>query len=56
MDVRQEMSGETGRHHWNKEPRFKTAALSEEGEDNQQWHQRTKQETGAMSGKQVDII
>jgi hypothetical protein len=26
------MSGETGKHRWNKESRFKTAAKSEEGE------------------------
>jgi hypothetical protein len=27
------MSGETGRHRWNKGPRLKAAATSEEGED-----------------------
>jgi hypothetical protein len=39
-----------------KGPRHRMAATSEEGEDNQQQHWRTKQETGAMSGKQADII
>jgi hypothetical protein len=32
------------------------AATPEEGEDDQQWCQRTKQETGATSGKGEDII
>jgi hypothetical protein len=32
-DVRDEISGETGRHQWNKEPRLKGATQSEEGED-----------------------
>jgi hypothetical protein len=49
MDVRYETSGETRRHHWNKEPRLKKAAVSEEGEDNQQQHQRMEQETGGTS-------
>jgi hypothetical protein len=48
----EEKLGETWRHHWNKEPRLKTAAASEEGEDNQQQHQRMEQVTGVMSGKQ----
>jgi hypothetical protein len=52
MDIREETSGDTGRHHWNKEPRFKTTDTPEEGEDNWQWHQRTEQETEAMPGKQ----
>jgi hypothetical protein len=50
-DVREETSGETGRHQWTKEPRLKKAATSEEGEDNRQRHQRTEQETGATSVK-----
>jgi hypothetical protein len=50
-----EMPGKTGRHQWCKEPRHETAATSEEGEDNRQRHQRTKQETWAMSGKREDI-
>jgi hypothetical protein len=41
MDVREETSGETRRHQWNKEPRLKTATTSEEREDNGQRHQRT---------------
>jgi hypothetical protein len=32
-DVREETSDETGRHQWNKGPRLKEAATSEEGED-----------------------
>jgi hypothetical protein len=32
------------------------AASSEEGEDNQQQYQKMKQETGAASGKQEDIM
>jgi hypothetical protein len=56
MDVREQTSGETGRHHWNKELRLKTAATSEEGDDKRQRHQRTKQETGATSGKREDIV
>jgi hypothetical protein len=41
---------------WHKEPMRMTEATSEEGVDNRQRHQKTKQETGAMSGKQGDII
>jgi hypothetical protein len=47
-DIQEWASGETGRHHWNKQPIFRTAATSEEREDNRQ-----RQETGATSGKQV---
>lgn len=50
------MSGETGRHHWNKEPKLKTAAASEEGEGNRQRHQRMEQETEATSGKQGNTL
>jgi hypothetical protein len=55
MDVQKETSGETGRHQWHKEPRRKTAAKSEEGEDNRQRHQRMKQEMVATSEKREDI-
>jgi hypothetical protein len=55
MDVREETLDETGRHPWSKEPRLKRAAVSEEGEDNRRQHQRTKQETGATSGKRECI-
>jgi hypothetical protein len=55
MDVREETSGETGRHHSNKEPRLKTSATFEEG-DKRQRYQRTKQETGATFGKREDIV
>jgi hypothetical protein len=51
-DLREETSGDTGRHQWNKEPRLKKHLTSEEGEDNRQLHQRTEQETGITSGKQ----
>jgi hypothetical protein len=40
----------------NKGLRLKTAATSEKGEDNLQQHQRTKQETRAMTGKREDIL
>jgi hypothetical protein len=36
-------------------PMRKPAAPSENGEDNRQLHQRTKQETGATSEKREDI-
>jgi hypothetical protein len=55
MDV-QEETGETRRQYWNKEPRLKKTAMSEEGEDNQQWHQRMEQETGATSMKQDSTL
>jgi hypothetical protein len=51
MDVQEETLGTNGMQHQNKGPRLKWAATSEEGEDNWKWHQRTEQETGAMSGK-----
>jgi hypothetical protein len=51
-DVREETSGETENHQWNKEPKLKTAAMSEEGEDSQQQHQRAEQEMESTSGKQ----
>jgi hypothetical protein len=54
-DVWEEMPGETGKHHWNKKPKLKTAATSEEGEDNLQWHQKTEQEIASTSGKQDNI-
>jgi hypothetical protein len=50
--VREELVEEPGRYCWNKESRFKTAAASEEGEDNRQLLQRTERETGATFGKQ----
>jgi hypothetical protein len=53
--IRGETSEETGRQQGNKEPRPKTAATPEEGDDNLQRHQRTKQETGATSWKREDI-
>jgi hypothetical protein len=40
---------------WHKGPRLKTTATFEEG-NNWQRHQRTRQETGAMSEKPEDII
>jgi hypothetical protein len=43
------------RHQWHKELWHKTAAMSEEGKDNQQRHQRMEQKIGATSGKQEDI-
>jgi hypothetical protein len=45
-----------GRQQGNKEPRLKTAATSEAGDNNRQWHQRMKQETGTTSGKPENII
>jgi hypothetical protein len=51
--VRDQTSGEIGRHQWTNESRVKTAATSEEGEDNRQWHQGTEQEARAKSGKQI---
>jgi hypothetical protein len=33
MDIWDETLGETGRHQWNKELRFKEVTTSEEGED-----------------------
>lgn len=33
----------TGKQHWHKEPRLKTASMSEEGEDNRQRHQRRQE-------------
>jgi hypothetical protein len=51
MNIQEEMSGETRRHHWNKKPRLKTAAMSEEGGDNWQRHYRMEQETTATTGK-----
>jgi hypothetical protein len=54
-DVQEETSGEIGRHQLHKEPRCKTAATSEDGDDNRHRHQRTKQETGATSGKHDHI-
>jgi hypothetical protein len=51
MDVRDETSGKTGMQQWNRKPRLKTVAMSEE-RDNRQQHQRTKQEARATSGKQ----
>jgi hypothetical protein len=50
-DFREETSGTTGMQQRNKGPRHKMVTTSEEGEDNRQRHQRTKQETGATSGK-----
>jgi hypothetical protein len=50
------MMEETGMHQWNKRPRCKMAAMSEEGEKNWHEHQRMKQETGATSGRHEDII
>jgi hypothetical protein len=47
-----EMASKTVKHHWSKKPKLKTAAISEEGEDNWQWHQRMEQETESTSGKQ----
>jgi hypothetical protein len=35
MNIRKETLGKTRRHPWNKKPRLKTAAMSEEGKDNQ---------------------
>jgi hypothetical protein len=49
------MTDAPGIHQWNKGPRHKTAAMSEEGEDIWQWQQRTKRETGATSVKREDI-
>jgi hypothetical protein len=45
MDAQEETTGAPGRQQRNKEQRTKGAAMSEKGEDNRQWHQRTKQET-----------
>jgi hypothetical protein len=39
----------------NKRPRSKAATTSEEGKSNRQLHERTKQETGAMSGRREHI-
>jgi hypothetical protein len=55
-DVREEKSGATGIQQQNKRLRLKMAATSEEENDNWQWHQRTKQETGATSENQEGII
>jgi hypothetical protein len=33
MDIREEMSGETGKHHWYKGPKCNLVAASEEGDD-----------------------
>jgi hypothetical protein len=53
MDIQEDTSGETGRHHWNKEPRLKTAAISEEGEDNWEQHKRMEKEMGAHLGSRT---
>jgi hypothetical protein len=55
-DVWEETSSATTRHQWHKGLRHNMSATFEGGDDNQQRHQRTKQETGATSGKQEDII
>jgi hypothetical protein len=53
-DILDETSDETRRHQGNKEPSLKTAATSEEGDDNRQRHQSMKQETGARSWERED--
>jgi hypothetical protein len=35
-DVQEEMLGKTGKNHWNKEPRFKTAIISGKQNNTQQ--------------------
>jgi hypothetical protein len=44
--------GQKWKYHWNTEPRLRTAATSEEGENNRQRIQRTELETAATSRKQ----
>jgi hypothetical protein len=56
MDVREKTSGKTGRHHWNKEPKLKTAAISEEEEDNHGQHQRVALRTAITSGKRRNSL
>jgi hypothetical protein len=55
MDMQEETSGTTGMQQWNKGPRLKMAAASEDGEGNWQQHQGIKQETENMSGKKGDM-
>jgi hypothetical protein len=45
---------EIRRHDWNKEPRFRTAGMSDERRGQLAIALRMKLETGAMSGKQDD--
>jgi hypothetical protein len=56
MDAQETTTDVPGRQQWNKELRMKGVAVGEEGEDNQQWHQRTKQETEGTSAKREDIV
>jgi hypothetical protein len=55
-NVRKKQSGATEMQQWHKETRRKTADTTKEGEVNRQLHHRAKQETGATSRKQGDII
>jgi hypothetical protein len=56
MDAEEKTAVAPGMQQWNKAPRLNRATKSEEAEDNWQQHQRMKQETEAMSGKQGDIL
>jgi hypothetical protein len=38
-------------HHWNKEPKLKTAGMSEAGEDNHKWHRSVEIRAAVASVK-----
>jgi hypothetical protein len=56
VDIQEEKSGMPEIQQWHKKPRHNTAAMYEGGEDNRRWLQRMKQETGATSENQGNII
>jgi hypothetical protein len=55
MDTQEETTDTPGRQLWIKGPKHNPAATSEEKDDNQQWHQKTKQKTGNTSQKCDDM-
>jgi hypothetical protein len=52
MDIQEEMSGETGRHHLNKEPRLKTGAMSGKQDNTRQDLQDDRRAGGCKANSQ----